>query len=116
MSRGTAYRSGDWIFVCDQCGNEGWASEAVLEWDGLRVHRRCWDYRHPQELIRPIIDNIPPPWTRPASYHFIDAPSIPDAWSRFPVKGTDYTDRLTITGNLTAPALGTFALGTLKVG
>jgi hypothetical protein len=117
MSRNPSYRSGDWLYVCDQCGIESWASEdSVLEWDGLRVHRRCWDYRHPQELIRPIVDCVPPPWTRPWNANFLDLPNLGDQWMKYPVKGTDYTDRYTTTGNLTAPALGTFALGTGKVG
>lgn len=93
MSRGTYYKPGDWLFICDQCGVEKNASEARLQWDGLRVCRGCWDYRHPQELIRPIIDPVAPPWTRPWVPLFVNAPNKYDTRS-----------------------LATYALGTLTLG
>jgi hypothetical protein len=56
---------GDWNAVCDRCGLTRKAKELRKEWDGLMVCEKCWEPRHPQELVRPVADPKPPPWTRP---------------------------------------------------
>jgi len=93
MSRGTYYRAGEWLAICDQCGREYNASELQLQWDGLRTCRQCWDYRNPQELIRPVADPVPPQWTRPWVPVYINAPN-------------QYNTR----------AMTTFAMGTTSMG
>ena len=63
--RTTWWKSGDWNGICDVCGFKFKASELKLRWDGLRVCSGDWERRHPQDLIRPIPDQMPIPWTRP---------------------------------------------------
>lgn len=67
MEKGDAdyLQLGDYNAICDQCGQKFKASELRKQWDNLRCCFRCWDYRHPQELVRPIVDPKPVPWSRP---------------------------------------------------
>lgn len=65
--RKTWFTSGDWNAICDVCGFKYKASELTERWDGLKVCSKDWETRHPQELIRPIPDQKPLPWTRPES-------------------------------------------------
>lgn len=59
------YEEGSWNVVCDRCGLKFKAEELQKEWDGLMVCNKCWEPRHPQEVVRPIVDPKNPPWTRP---------------------------------------------------
>ena len=63
----TWWKSGEWNAICDSCGKKFKSSELKLRWDGLMVCSEDWETRHPQELIRPIPDQKPLPWTRPES-------------------------------------------------
>jgi hypothetical protein len=63
---------GDINAVCDQCGITYKSSELTKQWDNLMACWKCWDPRHPQELIRPVVDPKPPPWTRPWVPQFTD--------------------------------------------
>lgn len=65
--RNTRWISGDWNAICDVCGFKFKASELIERWDGYKVCHKDWEIRHPQELIRPIPDQKPLPWTRPES-------------------------------------------------
>lgn len=50
-------RIGDFLVVCDRSGFKCWASETVVEWNGLRVHRDFADLRrHPQDSVRAMPD------------------------------------------------------------
>lgn len=65
---GHEQRIGDWRFICDFSGFEGWASESALTWDGKRVLRRFLGEeanRHPQDLVRGVPDDAGVPWARP---------------------------------------------------
>ena len=59
------FEQGQWNARCDQCYRKLKAGGLLRQWDGLMVCSRCWDPRHPQELVQPIRDPEPPPWTRP---------------------------------------------------
>jgi hypothetical protein len=53
-------RIGDHKVVCDFSGFVCWASETVMTWNKLRVHRRFVgeeQSRHPQEFVRARADN-----------------------------------------------------------
>lgn len=64
----TYYRKGSWRFCCQQCGRTDIKSnEALLQWNGLRVCRYCFEYRNAQELIRSIQDPKPIPWSSQCS-------------------------------------------------
>ena len=47
------------------CGFKFKASDLRQRWDGLYVCQQDFEHRHPQELIRPIPDQVKLPWTRP---------------------------------------------------
>lgn len=57
---------GTWNFICDVCGFKCKAEDGLLRWDGLRVDRKCWEPRQPQDFLRSVREySNPPPWTRP---------------------------------------------------
>jgi hypothetical protein len=56
---GYEQRPDDYRVLCDFSGFKVWASETVLTWNKMRVHRRFVgeeQQRHPQELVRGIPD------------------------------------------------------------
>jgi hypothetical protein len=72
-------RIGDWRVICDASGIKCWASETVLQWNGLRVLRRFADLsRHPQDFVRGIPDKPQVPWTRPEPSDHSVSPFIED--------------------------------------
>ena len=50
-------RPGDHLVVCDKSGFTFWASDTQKEWNGLRVGKRFWEARHPQDFVRGVPDN-----------------------------------------------------------
>lgn len=51
-------RPGDHRVICDRSGFKCWASETVIEWNGLRVLKRFADgSRHPQDFVRGVKDD-----------------------------------------------------------
>lgn len=60
-----AYRAGDWLAICDMCGFRFYASELKENWKGQRVCSKDFETRHPQEFIRPRLEQTSVPWTRP---------------------------------------------------
>lgn len=59
------WRPGVWSAICDRCGFEYNSDQIQTEWTGLKVCSKCWESRHPQDLIRVQPEKIVPPWTRP---------------------------------------------------
>ena len=61
MAIRNTWRAGDWLYKCQRCGFTHYASDIQLEWTGLRVCRRCWEPRHPQDFVRCVRDdqNVP---------------------------------------------------------
>lgn len=51
-------RKGDWLVQDDRTGFSVWASDTQKEWNGGLVHRRRWEARHPQDLIRGVRDDL----------------------------------------------------------
>lgn len=58
-------RPGDYRVICDASGFKCWASDTVIQWNGLRVLRRFAEQRHPQDLLRSVKDNPSVPNPRP---------------------------------------------------
>lgn len=57
---GYEQRPGDFRVVCDLSGFKCWASETVMTWNHLRVHRRFVGSeatRHPQDMVRGVADD-----------------------------------------------------------
>ena len=71
-------RIGDYLVLCDFSGFRVWASETVLTWNKMRVHRRFVgeeQRRHPQELVKGVKDNqsVPNPRPEPADTYLGEA-------------------------------------------
>lgn len=56
---------GEWNAQCDQCDGKRKASELHKNWKGQMVCERCWEPRHPQDFVRTVPREEPPPWVRP---------------------------------------------------
>lgn len=67
MSKYT-YRPGEWNAQCDCCGRRFPASQLRQRWDGVMVCKDDFETRHPQELIRPVIERNNLPFTRPVNW------------------------------------------------
>ena len=51
--------------TCDRCGFVYKHFELKDEWTGLKVCDKCWEPRHPQDMLRVPNPEKSPPWTRP---------------------------------------------------
>lgn len=72
-------RPGDYRVVCDRSGFNCWASETVIEWNGLRVLERFSEQRHPQDFIKAVPDNQTVPNPRPVQPDtFIETRVLPE--------------------------------------
>lgn len=65
MGKADYYASGQWNFICDQCGKKFKSSQMRKQWDGLEVCKKCFDYRHPQDFVKGVKDTQSVPVTRP---------------------------------------------------
>lgn len=63
--RRTWFTSGEWNAICDRCGTKNKSTDLKQDWQGLMLCGKCWEPRHPQDLIRPIPEQQKLPWTRP---------------------------------------------------
>ena len=59
------WASGEWNLICDSCGKKMKSSNAKHRWDGFIVCNSCFEHRHPQDFVKPKIDKIVVPFTRP---------------------------------------------------
>ena len=46
------WRIGDHLVVCDRTGFTRYASQSMKEWNGLRVWKRAFEPRQPQDFVR----------------------------------------------------------------
>jgi len=61
----STYKPGQWNSICDRCGLEFKSSELKKDWQGLMVDDKCYEQRHPQDLIKIHADTSATPWARP---------------------------------------------------
>jgi len=61
----STFISGQWNAVCDRCGLEFKSSELKKDWQGLMVDAKCYEQRHPQDLIKTKADTSATAWARP---------------------------------------------------
>lgn len=61
------YKAGNNYIICDYSGFKIRASDARRTWDGLLVHKRFWEPRQPQDLVRGVIDDSRPSKVRSES-------------------------------------------------
>lgn len=76
------YRPGDYYVICDVCGFKMRASETSKRWDGLKVCKKDWEPRHPQDFVRGKKDRQAVPNARPEqSDVFLDPNDVtPDSY------------------------------------
>ena len=78
------FKPEDWLADCDTCGTTWYARflQPDGEFPSLRVCPKCWDPKHPQELIHPVVDEQAPPWTQPEPpWVFVVTPVTEDKFS-----------------------------------
>lgn len=52
------YKKGEYNVVCDRCQHEVKSGKTLLEWQGYRVCRECYEAKHPQDYKSPVpVDN-----------------------------------------------------------
>ena len=59
-----SYRKGDWLSVCDCCGQTFYASEMKMRWDERFVCKEDWEPRHPLDYVRAKPDDMSVPIVR----------------------------------------------------
>lgn len=59
------YKPSQWNAVCDRCGFEFKSSELIEDWQGLRVCKKDYETRHPQDFIRIRPEKPAAAWARP---------------------------------------------------
>ena len=65
MGAADFHKPGDYNIIDDRSGFKAKASWCQKEWTGQIVHKRSWEERHPQDLIRSIPDRQDVPDPRP---------------------------------------------------
>lgn len=61
----TRLELGKWNVICDRCFRKLKNTDVRKEWTGFMVCERCWEARHPQDLIKAIKESGPRPFVRP---------------------------------------------------
>lgn len=59
------FRHGSWNVICQRCGFKYKNTQVLKEWTGLRVCKKCYDPRHPQDFVQGKEDRQAPPWVSP---------------------------------------------------
>jgi hypothetical protein len=62
---GTYLKKGEYNAWCMRCGGKFKASQLSKEWDELWVCQRCFEDRHPQDMVRGVVDLQATPWASP---------------------------------------------------
>lgn len=60
--------------ICDASGFKCHADELVRQWNGMMVLPRFLSKRNPQDFVRGVPDNRPPPFVRPEAADVFLAP------------------------------------------
>ena len=58
MGRADYYKPGSHNVICDRCGMKYKAEDTRMTWDNLRVCKKDWEARHPQDFLRGKVDKI----------------------------------------------------------
>ncbi len=84
-----------WV-ICDRCGFKYHDHELKKEWTGAMVCDPCHEHRHPQDMIRPVRDQYPLPYTRPELEDFSQEIAINCDTATFVEMGPHFTYDITI--------------------
>jgi hypothetical protein len=77
------WKFGEWLGICQVCGWKKRSSELFKRWDGLIVCAEDLEPRHPQEFVRPRVDNQKVAFTRPESLNVFLGPTVNCATATF---------------------------------
>ena len=58
-------KRGSHAVICDRCGFRYHAEDLKKEWQGLMVCAKCYEPKHPQDLIKSVQDQKPKAFYRP---------------------------------------------------
>lgn len=76
---------GDHNANCSMCGGKFKASQLTKHWQGGYRCSSCFEPRHPQDFVRPVPIEQPPPWIQVISY--VDAATCtPNGTSAIPAR------------------------------
>ncbi|MFA5030683.1 MAG: hypothetical protein WC495_03780 [Patescibacteria group bacterium] len=64
MPHANFLKKDSWNVICDRCGGKFKAEKIFLEWDNLRVCKKCFEIRHPQDFVQGYVDKQTPPFVR----------------------------------------------------
>ena len=56
MGKADFYKPGEYNQICDRTGFKVKSSWTQKEWTGSTVRKESWEERHPQDLIRSVLD------------------------------------------------------------
>jgi hypothetical protein len=62
---GTYFKPGGWNVWCQRCGRKIKNDQIKKEWDGLFVCAPCFEERHPQDMVRGVLDQQSVPYAVP---------------------------------------------------
>lgn len=65
MGKADKFVLGTYNVICDTCGLKFKANQLRFTWDGYYVCAKCWEPRHPQDLVRGKYDKMTVPIARP---------------------------------------------------
>lgn len=60
----STYKPSQWNAICDICGFEFKSEKLYTDWRGLKVCKKDYEQRHPQDLLKTPLENSSVPWTR----------------------------------------------------
>jgi hypothetical protein len=74
-----AYKPGDYLVTCDQCGFQRYASDCRMTWNNLFVCAdTCWEEKHPQYVDpKPLGEKQSVPVHRPEPLEVFINPASP---------------------------------------
>ncbi len=71
-------KKGDYRVICDRSGFKVWASECVMEWNGLYVLKRFWDPKPEYLQVPNVQENLSVPIARTEGVDVFNTPNPDD--------------------------------------
>jgi hypothetical protein len=93
------YRAGDWLVICDICGQKSKASQVKKRWDGMIVCPDDYEERHIQDFLRVSPDTITVPFIRNPEDTFL--PAVCSIITRSPYANLGTADCMTVSSLFT---------------
>jgi hypothetical protein len=71
-------KKGDYRVICDRSGFKVWASECIMEWNGLYVLKRFWDPKPEYLQVPNVQENLSVPIARTEGVDVFNTPNPDD--------------------------------------